>query len=149
MANGLGKANRNAKSGNIGITAVNQNNYFKDNVNSVSPLQLHQKQLSEVTPLQAYGDKAYAADEEARPSSGATSASGKHPKSRQSIKKSVSANDNKVNNDDELQNLNTASKKQEAQSSELAKIQPTAANRISHELLVKQSETQQRTELVT
>ena len=51
MANGLGKANRNAKSGNIGITAVNTNNYFKDNVNSVSPLQLHQKQLSEVTPL--------------------------------------------------------------------------------------------------
>jgi hypothetical protein len=82
MVNGIGKANRNAKSGSIGFTTVNTNNYFKDTVNSVSPLQLHQKQLSEVTPLQAYGDKAYTPDEEARPSSGATSASGKHPKSR-------------------------------------------------------------------
>ena len=68
-----------------------------------------------MAPLQAYGDKVFTGEEEAqRPSSGTTSASGKHPKSRQSIKKSVSANDNKVNNDDELKNLNTASKKNEA-----------------------------------
>ena len=73
MANGISKVNRIVKTGSIG-------NYFKDNANSVSPLQLHQKQLSEVTPLQAFGDNA--ADEEAKPSSTATSVNGKYPKSR-------------------------------------------------------------------
>ena len=64
-----------------------------------------------MTPLQAYADKACTEEQEMkRPSSGTTSASGKIPISRQSIKKSVSANDNKVNNDDELKNLNTAKK---------------------------------------
>lgn len=55
--------------------------------------------------------------------------------------KSVSANE-KVQ-DDELKNLNHVSaKKSDTQSSELAKIQPTSASRIPHELLVTESETQ-------
>ena len=64
--------------------------------------------------------------------------------------KSVSGNDKLQ--EDELKNLNHISannKKQDTQSSELAKIQPTSASRIPHELLVTQSETQQCTELVT
>ena len=50
---GLARKNKNAKSGSIGISAATTQNYFKDNVNSVSPLQLHQKLPSEVLPLAA------------------------------------------------------------------------------------------------
>ena len=62
---GLARKHRNAKSGSIGISATNTQNYFKDTVNSVSPLQLHHKLPSEVSPLVAYGDnEANGADQE-------------------------------------------------------------------------------------
>ena len=52
-------------------------------------------------------------------------------------------NANEKVQDDELKNLNHVStKKMDTQSSELAKIQPTSASRIPHELLVTESETQ-------
>ena len=141
IQNGLTKKIQKAKSGTVGFGAG-----FIGN--STSPLKLHSKQNSEAIAQASNKGDAHGPDLH-RLSSGETSASGKNNiKSRQPMMKSVSANE-KVQ-DDELKNLNHVSaKKMDTQSSELAKIQPTSASRIPHELLVTKSETQQCTELVT
>ena len=52
--NGMGRKNRSiAKSGSIGV--VQTGNYMKDNMQSVSPLQV-QPQTSEGIQVQAYND---------------------------------------------------------------------------------------------
>ena len=104
--NGLARKNRNAKSGSIGINqTVNTMNYFKDNIQSVSPLQV-QPQMSEGIQVQAY------CGEEVQ--EGKRTSSVSHPKSRQSTVKSNTMQEKNVQNEDELKNLNTASKQPQA-----------------------------------
>ena len=137
--NGLGRKNRSiAKSGSIGF--VQTGNYMKDNMQSVSPLQV-QPQTSEGIQVQPYND--------GEAQEGKRTSSVSHPKSRQTISKSSTMQEKNVQNEEELKNLNTASKQLQGQGSELAKIQPTAAHRIAHDKLVQQNDAQQRTELVT
>ena len=94
---------------------MNALNYFKDNMQSVSPLQIQPQMCSEGIQVQAYcGDEA---QDDKRTSSIS------HPKSRQSTVKSNTVQEKNGQVEDELKNLNTACKLQQLQqNSELAKI---------------------------